>query len=59
MNCANNAVPEQVVMEWLGHADSDMARHYYHVYDEEAQRRMKRLDFLGAGTGSVANKNNL
>jgi integrase len=52
--CANRGVPEQVVMEWLGHADSNMVRHYYHLHDDEAQRQMKRLDFLGEGTGSVA-----
>ena len=44
---ANNGVPEQVVMEWLGHRDSRMVRHYYHLHDEEAQRQMNRLDILG------------
>jgi integrase len=45
--CANNGVPERMVMDWLGHADSEMIRHYYHLHDEEAQRRMDELDFLG------------
>ena len=48
--CANNGVPERMIMDWLGHADSEMIRHYYHLHDEEAQRRMNQLDFLG-GTG--------
>jgi integrase len=53
--CANNGVPEQVVMSWLGHRDSAMVRHYYHLHDDEAQRQMRRLDFLGvAGDGVVA-----
>lgn len=52
--CANSSVPEQVVMEWLGHRDSAMVRHYYHLHDEEAQRQMKRLDFLGEAGGSGA-----
>jgi integrase len=52
--CANRGVPEQVVMEWLGHADSKMVRHYYHLHDEEAQRQMKRLDFLGEAGGAGA-----
>ncbi len=53
--CANSGVPEQVVMTWLGHADSKMVRHYYHLYDDEAQRQMKRLQFLnGSGDGVVA-----
>jgi integrase len=52
--CANSGVPEQVVMSWLGHADSKMVRHYYHLHDDEAQRHMKRLQFLGESGGGVA-----
>ena len=37
--CANRNVPEQVVKEWLGHSDSKMVRHYYHLHDDEAQRQ--------------------
>jgi integrase len=52
--CANNGVPERMVMEWLGHADSEMVRHYYHLHDEEARRRMDALDFLGGAGGRSA-----
>jgi len=52
--CANSGVPERVVMEWLGHRDSAMVRHYYHLHDEEAQRQMSRLKFLDESGGSVA-----
>jgi hypothetical protein len=52
--CANRGVPEQVVMEWLGHADSKMVRHYYHLHDAEAQRQMKRLNFVGEAGGAGA-----
>ena len=45
--CANAGVPEQVVMRWLGHSSSKMVRHYYHLHDEESQRQMSRLDFIG------------
>lgn len=45
--CANMGVPEQVVKEWLGHSDSKMVKHYYHLHHDEAQRQMQRLDFLG------------
>ena len=34
-------------MEWLGHQDSEMVRHYYHLHDDEARRQMARLDPLG------------
>jgi len=40
-------VPEQLVMEWLGHQESKMVRHYYHAHDAEAQRQMKRINFTG------------
>ncbi len=45
--CANTGVPEQVVMRWLGHQDSKMVKHYYHLHDDEAQRQMKRINFVG------------
>jgi integrase len=51
---ANSGVPEQVVMAWLGHADSKMVRHYYHLHDDEAQRQMKRLQFLSGSSDGVA-----
>ena len=54
--CANNGVPERMVMDWLGHAYSEMIRHYYHLHDEEAKRRMDSLDFLGRGSGRSADK---
>lgn len=45
--CANNNVPEQMVMRWLGHRSSEMVRHYYHLHDDEAKRQMNQLNFLG------------
>lgn len=55
--CANSGVPERIVMDWLGHADSEMIRHYYHLHDEEARRRMDSLDFLGEASGRAAGGN--
>jgi len=52
--CANSGVPERVVMAWLGHADSKMIRHYYHLHDEESKRQMNKLDFLGGAGGRSA-----
>jgi hypothetical protein len=43
-----------MVMAWLGHRDSEMVRHYYHLHDEEAKRRMADLDFLGGASGRSA-----
>lgn len=45
--CANNNKPELMVMDWLGHADSEMLRRYYHLHDDESRRQMNSLDFLG------------
>lgn len=54
--CANSGVPERILMEWLGHANSELIRHYYHLYDAEARSRMDGLDFLGgAGRRSAGN----
>lgn len=50
--CANNNIPEQMVMQWLGHQESDMVKHYYHLHDEEARRRMSGLNFLGKAGGA-------
>ena len=49
--CANSGVPERIVMDWLGHADSEMIRNYYHLHDDEARRRMNDLNFLGSTGG--------
>ena len=45
--CVNSGVPERLIMQWLGHAESAMVRHYYHSNDEEARRQMLRLDLIG------------
>jgi integrase len=53
--CANSGYPEQALMSWLGHRDSKMVRHYYHVHDGTAQRQMGRLRLLGeAGAADTA-----
>jgi integrase len=45
--CANSGVPIMMVMEWLGHQDSSMVKHYYHLHDSEARRHMDKLNPLG------------
>ena len=54
--CANNGVPERMLMEWLGHADSKMVRWYYHLHDEESRRRMESIDFTGSAGGRSTGK---
>jgi integrase len=49
--CAAQNVAELIVMDWVGHADSSMVRWYFHLSDEEAQRQMRRLNFLGNARG--------
>lgn len=34
-------------MKWLGHQDSGMVRHYFHLNDAAAQSQMNKLDFTG------------
>lgn len=45
-SCANAGVPENALMRWLGHKDSAMVKHYYHLHDDEAQRQMNTVQFL-------------
>lgn len=51
--CANDGVPERILMNWLGHNDSAMIRIYYHLQDQDAQRRMQQIEFTGPVGGSV------
>ncbi len=52
--CANTGIPERITMNWLGHADSEMVRHYYHLNDEESRRKMDQLNLLGGSDGCSA-----
>lgn len=52
--CAAEGFSEQVVMAWLGHRDSRVTRHYFHLHQETAQRHMGRLRLLGEVGGAVA-----
>jgi integrase len=51
---ADNGVPEQMLMAFLGHRDSEMIRHYYHMQQDEARKQMNTLpslDSQGSATG--------
>lgn len=45
---ADSDVPEQMLMAWLGHQDSKMIRHYYHLRQEESRKQMARISFLAS-----------
>jgi integrase len=48
--CVEAGVPEQTIMRWLGHSDSKMVRHYYHLREESSQGHMIRVPaVVGAG----------
>ncbi len=55
-SCARCGVPEATVMRWLGHAESRMVKHYFHLFDDEARRQMRRLHLfeLDAGDNGAA-----
>jgi integrase len=38
---------ERVTMHWLGHQDSAMVRHYFHLHNAESRRQMARLSPIG------------
>ncbi len=43
--CASHIPDMLMVMNWLGHKDSKMVRHYYHLRDSRAQTEMKKINF--------------
>ena len=54
----NSGVPERMLMDWVGHADSEMVRLYYHLNNDEARQQMHRLDLIGeAGKRFTGNIN--
>jgi integrase len=46
--CANQQVPERMLMNWLGHRHSSMVHRYYHLHDKESQQQMGRLNRLSS-----------
>jgi integrase len=38
---------EGEIREWLGHRESKMVEHYRHLRNEDAQRKMAQIDFMG------------
>lgn len=38
---------EGEIMEWVGHRDSRMVAHYRHLRNEDSQRKMQQINFLG------------
>ncbi len=48
--CANAAVPERILMAWLGHRNSKMVQHYYHLHDDESKKHMARISQNGSST---------
>ena len=38
---------EGEIMKWVGHRDSKMVAHYRHLKNEDSQRKMQQINFLG------------
>jgi len=51
--CALRNVGQQVVMQWLGHRDSEMVQHYFHLHDPDARKQMKRIKLNDDGAASA------
>lgn len=45
--CFLGGASEGEIREWLGHRDSKIVELYRHLRDEDAQRKMEQMDFLG------------
>jgi integrase len=46
--CARDGVAIQTLMLWLGHSDSAMIRHYFHLHDDQAQSQMNKIRSVGS-----------
>jgi len=42
---ANSGIPQQTLMAWVGHRESSMILHYYHLQEKESQRQMQKIPF--------------
>ncbi|MEK6259512.1 MAG: tyrosine-type recombinase/integrase [Planctomycetota bacterium] len=49
--CVDRNIPMQVVMAWLGHQESRMIQHYYHLKDAESHRHGKEIDSFFQSSG--------
>ncbi|WP_339745340.1 site-specific integrase [uncultured Rubinisphaera sp.] len=45
--CANNHVPERMLMGWLGHKNSAMITRYYHMNDKTSLDVMNKFQIIG------------
>jgi integrase len=50
---ADGGIPEQIIMKWLGHKDSRMVRHYYHLREPVSQTKMIGLNLLGSAAATL------
>jgi integrase len=50
---ADEGVPEQMLMRWLGHKESRMVRHYYHLREKASQAHMTRLNLVGTAAAAL------
>jgi integrase len=55
--CASKHVPIETLMTWLGHGNSKMVRHYYHLFDRDAQRHMNNTTFVSDSVSTLGRKN--
>ncbi len=53
---ANSGVPEQMLMSWLGHADSKMVRRYYHTDRQASRQWMAKLTYTPSAGARAAER---
>jgi len=51
--CATEGLGEQTVMAFLGHRDSKMVLHYFHLSGDEARRQIEKLSLYPTPEGRV------
>ncbi len=51
---SSGEVDAETLMTWLGHRDSRMVRHYYHVFEDRAVKQMQNIEFVAEPAAVLA-----
>jgi len=51
---SSGKVDAETLKTWLGHQDSRMVQHYFHVFENRAIRQMQAIEFVAEPTAASA-----
>ncbi|HEX8524199.1 MAG TPA: site-specific integrase [Tepidisphaeraceae bacterium] len=51
---SSGKVDADTIISWLGHRDSRMVRHYFHIFEERATAQMQAIEFVTVPSAALA-----